>query len=260
MVNPSASPLGILHGIGVGPGDPELITLKGWRRLQNTPIIAFPAGLGGKPGVAEQMIQPWLNPEQVQLKLHFPYVQEQQLLEQAWQWAADQVWSYLSQGQDVAFVSEGDISFYSTFSYLSLCLRQSHPQLQIESIPGICSPLAAAAAIGLPLTLGSDRLAILPALYSVAELKAVLEWADVVVLMKISSVYPQIWKILQDCGLLQQSYVVERATSTQQVIHRQLEKTPDLHLPYFSLWVIYQATTQSRNLLIPPLDKTGVCG
>ncbi|HEY9846693.1 MAG TPA: precorrin-2 C(20)-methyltransferase, partial [Candidatus Caenarcaniphilales bacterium] len=193
---------GTLYGVGVGPGDPELMSVKGLRLLKNSPVVAFPAGLGGKPGIAQQIVRSWLYPEQVQLALTFPYVQDCLVLEQAWQTAAEQVWHYLQQG-DVTFVSEGDVSFYSTFTYLSQTLQQRHPQAQVETIPGICSPLAAAAALGLPLTTSRDRLAILPALYHVSELSAVLAWADVVVLLKVSSVYEQVWSLLKAHRLLE---------------------------------------------------------
>lgn len=230
--------LGTLYGIGVGPGDPELISLKGLRRLQGSPVVAFPAGMDQKPGIAEQIIQSWLQPQQIQLALNFPYVQDSQVLEQAWQIAAAQVWGHLHQGQDVAFVSEGDVSFYSTFSHLSRTLQQHYPDVQIQAIPGICSPLAAAAALGLPLTIQGDRLVVLPALYRVSELESILDWADVVVLLKVSSVYQQVWSILAQRDLLASSFIVERATSPQQVIYSNLCDRPHLELPYFSLLVI----------------------
>lgn len=234
----SDSPLGTLYGIGVGPGDPELISLKGFRRLQQVPVVAFPAGIGAKPGVAEQIIQDWLQPNQARLPLQFPYVQDPQVLMLAWQTAAHRVWQSLTQGLDVAFVSEGDVSFYSTFTYLAQTLHQNHPEVQIEIIPGVCSPLAAAAALGMPLTSQGDRLVILPALYTIAELETVLDWADVVVLLKVSSVYPQVWSVLARRHLLEQSYVVERATSCQQKIYHNLQRHPNLQLPYFSLMII----------------------
>lgn len=235
MENPQ---LGTLYGIGVGPGDPELISLKGLRRFQEVPVVAFPAGVGGKAGIAEQIVQAWLQPQQVQLALNFPYVQDSQILEQAWQTAAAQVWGYLQQGQDVAFISEGDVSFYSTFSHLSRTLQMHHPQAQIQAIPGVCSPLAAAAELGLPLTLQGDRLVVLPALYRVSELESILDWADVVVLLKVSSVYDQVLSILAQRNLLASSFIVERATSPQQVIYPNLCDRPCLELPYFSLLVI----------------------
>lgn len=230
--------IGTLFGISVGPGDPELITLKGLRSLQQVTVVAFPAGIQGKPGIAQQIVAPWLKPEQLQLVLTFPYVQDMASLTQAWHLAAEQVWQYLSQGQDVAFACEGDVSFYSTFTYLAQTLQQLHPEVAVQTVPGVCSPMAAAAVLGLPLTIRQERLVVLPALYTVGELEAVLESADVVVLMKVSSVYEQVWKVLQRRNLLDNSWVVERATLPQQVIYSDLRDRPTLQLPYFSLLIV----------------------
>lgn len=229
---------GILYGIGIGPGDPELITVKGLRLLQAAPVVAFPAGVRGQLGMAQRMIAPWVQPHQLQLPLEFPYVQDEVVLTQAWQAAAKAVWPYLAQGQDVVFVSEGDISFYSTFTYLAQTLMQLHPEAIVQTIPGICSPMAAASALGIPLTVRSQRLVILPALYTVADLETALQFADVVVLMKVSSVYQQVWAVLQQHQLLQRSYVVERATLPDQVIYADLSDRPDLKLPYFSILIV----------------------
>lgn len=234
----SSIPIGTLYGISVGPGDPELLTLKGLRLLQQATVVAFPAGMKGKPGMAQQVVAPWLQPQQVQLALDFPFVQDRDLLTRAWHTAAEHVWKYLEQGLEVAFVCEGDVSFYSTFTYLSQTLLQLHPNARVQAIPGVCSPLAAAAAIESPLVLRQQRLAILPALYSVAELETVLTWADVIVLMKVSSVYAQVWTLLKQHQRLEHSYVIEWATLPHQVIHRNLETQPDLKLPYFSLMII----------------------
>lgn len=230
--------IGTLYGISVGPGDPELITLKGLRSLQQVPVVAFPSGVQGKPGIAQQLVAQWLRPDQVQLALTFPYVQNMAVLSQAWQVAAQQVWQYLREGQDVAFACEGDVSFYSTFTYLAQTLQHLHPEAPVQLVPGVCSPMAATAALGLPLTIRQERLVVLPALYTVGELEAVLEWADVVVLMKVSSVYEQVWKVLQQRGLLSKSWVVERATLPEQVIHSDLRDRPTLKLPYFSLLIV----------------------
>ncbi|PSM45554.1 precorrin-2 C(20)-methyltransferase, partial [Chroococcidiopsis sp. CCALA 051] len=203
---------GILYGVSVGPGDPELITLKGLRSLQQAPVVAFPRGIQDKPGIAQQIIAPWLRSDQQQLPLDFPYVQDIEVLTKAWQLAAKQVWEYLQKGQDVAFACEGDISFYSTFTYLAQTLQQMYPAAVINYVPGVCSPMAAASALGLPLTVRQERLVVLPAIYNVNELESILDWAEVVVLMKVSSVYEQVWQVLQRKSLLQHSWIVERAT------------------------------------------------
>ncbi|MGF1602603.1 MAG: precorrin-2 C(20)-methyltransferase [Thermosynechococcaceae cyanobacterium] len=243
---PSAPQWGCLYGVGVGPGDPDLISIKGLRCLQQAPIVAFPAGLQGMPGVAERIIEPWLQPTQQQLALSFPYVQDQLVLEQAWQQAAQQVGTYLEQGQDVAFASEGDVSFYSTFTYLSQNVQALYPQVKIETIPGISSPMTAAAAVGLPLTVQRDRLAILPALYCLDDLATALTWADVIVLMKAGSVYEQVWPILQQAQLLDHSYVVVEASTSQQQIYQNLQNYPTLKLPYFSLLIVYVKAALQR--------------
>lgn len=228
---------GCLYGISVGPGDPELITVKGLRRLQHSPIVAFPAGIG-KRGIAETIVQDWLQPQQTRLALDFPYVQNQQVLTQAWQQAAKKVYEYLQQGLDVAFACEGDVSFYSTFTYLAQTLHQLHPEVKIETVAGVCSPVASASALGIPLTIQHQRLIVLPALYQVEELEKALDMTEVVVLLKVASVYQSVWQILAQRQLLDKAMVVEWATQPQQKIYRQLQNYPQLNLSYFSLLIV----------------------
>ncbi len=249
---PENSTWGTLYGVGAGPGDPELITVKGLRILQRSPLVTFPAGKNGKPGIAEQIISTWLKPDQQTLALEFPYIQDDIALQKAWDTAAAQVIPHLQQGQDVCFVSEGDVSFYSTFSYLAhsvqtLSTNASAQTGSIEAsnagpavitIPGICSPLTAAAMVGQPLTLRQQKLLVLPALYDAEALQQAIAFADVVVLMKIGAEYQKIWSILKTHRLLEESYIVERASWPQQRIHRNLGDRPQLSLDYFSLWII----------------------
>jgi precorrin-2/cobalt-factor-2 C20-methyltransferase len=230
--------LGNLWGISVGTGDPELMTLKGLRYLQSASVVAFPAGIGDRPGIAETIIQDHLLPHHICLPLAFPYVYEPKQLYQAWDIAADEVGAYLQNGQDVAFACEGDISFYSTFSYLAQTLSDRYPNLIIRTIPGVTSPMAAAASLGIPLTQRDQKLAIIPAVYGIEELATVIQWADVLVLMKFRLAYPQIWQFLAHHNLLDRTWIVERASSPQQVIYDRLSDRPDLKLSYFSLMIV----------------------
>ncbi len=230
--------LGILYGISVGTGDPDLITVKGLRILQTVDIVTFPQGIGDKLGVAEKIIRQWLKPQQTTIALDFPYVREQDILESAWQKSAKIIGQYLQQGKNVAFACEGDVSFYSTFTYLANTLKQLHPEAIIETVPGVCSPTAAASDLQIPLTVRNQRLTILPAMYTVEELETALDSAEVVVLLKVSSVYQQVWQILQKRGLLNSSWVVEKASYSDRKIYRNLQLHPDLKLPYFSLLLI----------------------
>jgi precorrin-2/cobalt-factor-2 C20-methyltransferase len=216
-----------------------LLTLKAARLLQTCPVVAFPAGRQQAPGLAQRIVSDWLRPTQIQVPLYFPYVQEPAVLTAAWESAAATVWNYLAQGQDVVFATEGDASFYSTFTYLAQTLQQQSPDVVIETVPGVCSPLAAAALLGEPLTILNQRLTVLPALYRVADLDAVLEDSDIVVLMKVASVYTDVWFLLQRRHLLSQSRVVVKATQPDQQIYPSLENYPHLDLPYFSLLIIY---------------------
>lgn len=242
---PSARALGILHGLGVGPGDPELITIKALNCLRSVPVVAFPAGVSGRPGIAERIVEPWLLPTQIKLPVEFPYVQDSEQLSLAWQLAAKKVWPYLQSG-DVAFACEGDISFYSTFTYLAQTLHHLHPEVVVKAIAGISSPMAAASALGIPLTCQHQRLSILPALYNAHQLETALDSAEVIVLMKVGSVYSEVWKILAKRQLLARSYVIQNATRADQVIYTDLQQHPNLKLPYFSLMIIQNERDQKE--------------
>lgn len=238
MISPSHSPqIGTLTGLGVGPGDPDLLTIKALKCLQGADVVAFPQGRSGQPGLAERIVAPHLT-QQRRLPLDFPYVLDQQQLSKAWQKAGDRVWQYLSQGQNVVFACEGDLSFYGTFNYLALDLERRYPAVNISRVPGVCSPMAAVSALGLPLTVQADKLVVLPAIYALADLEFALDWADVVVLLKVGSVYSQVWTILNRRQLLEQSWAIANATQPNQRIYRPLTPYADLDLPYFSLMVI----------------------
>jgi precorrin-2/cobalt-factor-2 C20-methyltransferase len=187
--------------------------------------------------LAQRIIAPHLAQQQP-LPLEFPYIFDQEQLSSAWNYAADQVWHHLSRGQNVAFACEGDLSFYGTFNYLALSLARRYPAAHIHRVPGICSPMAAVSALGVPLTVQSDKLVVLPALYTLADLSAVLAWADVVVLLKVGSVYAQVWELLHQQQLLEHSWAITHATQPNQRIYRPLTLYPNLELPYFSLMVI----------------------
>jgi precorrin-2/cobalt-factor-2 C20-methyltransferase len=230
--------IGTLWGVGVGPGDPDLMTIKAVRLLQTAPVVAFPAGRQGRLGLAQTITTQWLQPHQIHLPLYFPYVSAIAELEAAWAAAAHTVWAHLSQGHDVVFATEGDASFYSTFTYLSQTVQQHYPDVRIQTVPGVCSPLAAAAILGQPLTILNQRLTVLPALYALSELEQALEQNDVVVLMKVASVYAEVWPILKARSLLDRSAVVVQATQAGEQIYRGLTSYPHLQLPYFSLLIV----------------------
>ncbi|MEN9247239.1 MAG: precorrin-2 C(20)-methyltransferase [Gloeomargarita sp. GMQP_bins_69] len=226
---------GTLYGVGCGPGDPEQITLQAWKLLQRVPVVAFPRGPSGSPGVAAQIIQPWLPPTTQVLPVELAFSHDARLTDQCWQRAIAQLLVPLQQGLDVAFVCEGDSTFYSTFGMLT---RYLPPEIPRQWLPGVCSPCAAAAAVGLPLVQQQERLLVLPALYHLEQLAQACDQAEVVVLLKMARLYRPIWQWLQARGLLHRSYVVEWVGWPQQRIYWDLTPYPDLALAYFSLMVI----------------------
>ncbi len=230
--------LGTFWGISAGAGSPNWLTLEGVQRLQASEVVAFPQNRAGNPGLAYQIVQAYLRPEQTLLALNLPFDQDLIKLEAAWRRAADQIHHYLRQGQSVAFVSEGDVSLYSTFTYLAYALQDLDPRIPIQGVPGVCSPLAAAAALQVPLAIGSEKLAVLPAMYTLQELDQVTAWADVVVLLKVAPVFQEVWRWLQQRGWLGQACLVEWVGHPHQQLFTNLNELEDHQPPYFSLLIL----------------------
>lgn len=255
---------GTLWGVGVGPGHPEWLTLQGLKIVQTVPVIACPQNAHRQPGMAYDIIRSYLHPSQQIVPLELPFVRDEQQLKWAWKRAIAQLESFLEKGQDVAFIAEGDISFYSTFTYISQTLQEHESAIKIQSIPGICSPLAAAAVLGQPLGIGDEKIAILPAIYHIHEIEKVLDWADVVILMKVGSVFSDVWQLLNTKGLLDQASLVEwvgwleredlapmengdsclpkhAQSQRKQTIFSTLCGLSDYRPPYFSVLIIRQS-------------------
>ncbi len=226
-----------LYGIGCGPGDPEQMTLQAWNILQRVPVVAVPQGRQDAPGVAAQIIQHHVPATTRILPVTFAFSHDAEITVQCWQQAVQQLLIPLKQGLDVAFVCEGDSSFYSTFTYLAQGLADQ-PEVAIQVIPGVCSPCAAAAAVGMPLVQQTERLLVIPAFQGWEGVAAALTHAEVIVLLKMAGRYPEIWQGLKTHHLLSASYVVEWVGWPQQKIYRDLEPHPHLQLSYFSLMVI----------------------
>ncbi|MEM7066943.1 MAG: precorrin-2 C(20)-methyltransferase [Cyanobacteria bacterium P01_B01_bin.77] len=234
----NSSVWGRLWGVSVGPGDSEWLTLKGLRILQTVDVVACPQNRQGQPGMAYNIVKSHLRPEQTILPLDLPFVRDPVQLQQAWRLAGEKLVPLLAQGQNVAFITEGDASLYSTFSYVAQSVHRLAPVVEITTIPGVCSPLAAMAALNRPLSLGAEKIAILPALYDVSELTRALEWAEVVVLMKVSSVFGQVWHTLKETDLLEHASLVERVGLPEEKQYPTLVNLADYKPPYFSILIV----------------------
>lgn len=231
--------LGKLFGIGVGPGAPDLITVRAQRLLQDLPVLAVPRPNAYSPSLAFRIIEPHLIPgPQRHLFLEFPMTKDPDILGPAWEKAFCAIEGELLQGHDIGFVTQGDPFIYSTFIYVFESLREKYPELRIEVVPGVTSIAAVPMSAGVPLVDGQERLAVIPASYGLEELPAILRSFDSIVLMKVSSVIEPVISILEAEGLLDCAYYVERATSDEQRIVRDLRELRGGRCIYFSMVVV----------------------
>uniref|UniRef100_UPI00403F532A precorrin-2 C(20)-methyltransferase n=1 Tax=Paenibacillus sp. FSL K6-1096 TaxID=2921460 RepID=UPI00403F532A len=231
--------VGTLYGIGVGPGDPELITLKACRLLRECPVIAYPATQKGGKSYAYEIIELHVQPQdKIMLGLVFPMTKDPELLASGWTRTAELCWGELKQGRDVAFVTEGDPNLYSTFIHLARLMQELHPGVPVVSVPGISSVLGAAAALEQPLADGNQRVGIIPATDDRNLLKEALLHHDTVVFLKVAKVLDLVLDVLDELGLSGRASVVTKVTSPHEAVWRDARELRGKDVEYLSLMVV----------------------
>ena len=200
-----------IYAVGVGPGDPELLTRKAERILREVPVICAPTASPLDSSYALSIVEPFIdrNRQEVIVQV-FPMRMDQAGLAEFWETAADEAAERVRQGNDVAFITIGDPFLYSTFLYLHRIFREKYPDIPLEVVPGISSINAAAVAAGIPLGMASERIAIIPAAFEQENLRKTLDEFDTVVLMKVSRVFDGIYELLWDMGLERNAVFVSR--------------------------------------------------
>lgn len=230
--------IGTLYGVGVGPGDPELITVKAFRRLIDTPVIAYPRKRKGSKSYAHKIAEAYINPQEKEmLGLIFPMTKDKEMLEREWNNTVASVWGYLSEGKDVAFVTEGDPLLYSTFIHMMRLMKKLHPEVEIKTIPGISSINGAASRLGIALADGDEHIAIVPARDDYTAMRKVIEENDCIVFIKVAKVMDVMLKVLRDLSLLEKASVVTKVTSDEEIIWNVAE-LDGLELEYLTLMVV----------------------
>lgn len=238
-MSPRVAEVGKLYGVGVGPGDPELLTVKAQRVLSLVPVVCVPVKAFGERSFARSIVGELIDTEwQEVLELVFPMTKDAAAAEPHWQEAAKLIWKRLAEGKDCAFISEGDPLIYSTFIDIFRILVQLHPSLDIEIVPGISSVNAAAARSLTPLVDGDERLALLPATFEGEKLREVLRDFDTVVLFKIHSVLDRVLAVLEEVGLAGKAVCITRCTGAEEVIERDIRRLRGKKLDYFSLLIV----------------------
>lgn len=234
-----AGQLGVLYGLGVGPGDPELITVKAYRILQQSPVIAYPNKRMGEKSYALQIVETYVDTEtKTMLGLVFPMTKDDAVLREHWAQTVETVWGHLSQGLDVAFVTEGDPMLYSTFIHMSRLLKVNHPEAAILSVPGVSSVNAAANQMGLPLADGDEVVAIVPARDDAQAMKDVLMRNDCVVFLKVAKVMDTMLEVLSELALTDKAMVCTKVTSAQERIWHRVSELKGSSLNYLTLMVV----------------------
>lgn len=231
------SKLGKLYGLGIGPGDPELLTLKAHRILTTVAVIAYPTLENGKV-LARAIVADFIRPDQIEIPMPLPFSVERSS-QPYYDKGAERIAEHLNLGRDVAVLCVGDPMLYGTFMYIfnRLCYRFS-----IEIVPGISSVMASAAMLGVPITYRNDVFSILPATLEADVLCDRLRNVDAVAIIKIGRHFPKIHRILEELGLLERALYIERATLPNQQIIPIKELDPKGVVTYWSLILIPSQT------------------
>lgn len=225
---------GKFYGIGVGPGDPELLTLKGQRLLQAADCIATPKTHGEAGSTALRIVAQFIEGKPL-LELVLPMTRDKEVLRQAWEAGAQAVMEQLDAGRNVAFITLGDASLFSTLMYIFRPIKAAG--YEWELVPGITAPSAAAARLGIGLADGTEDLAILAATADMAKVEQTIASHTNTVLMKGAAQWPAIAEILRRQGVLEKTAAVERCSMENERVFTDVSDMPE-DLSYFLTAII----------------------
>jgi precorrin-2/cobalt-factor-2 C20-methyltransferase len=223
---------GKLYGLGLGPGDPELLTLKAYRILQAVPVVAYPASPDGRC-ISRSIVAEYLKPEQIEIPMVLPFKLE--LSSQPYyDKMAEDLAEHLSAGRDVAVLCEGDPFFFGTFMYTFNRLSHRFPT---EVVPGVSSVMASAGMLGSPLTYRNDVFMAIMGTLPAEVIADRLRGADAAVIMKLGRNFVKVVEVLKEIGLFDRALYIERATTTRQNIVP-IQDVDPTQVPYFAMIVI----------------------
>ena len=223
---------GTLYGIGLGPGDPELMTLKAARLLGACSVIAYPA-LPGTASIARSIGAAHIPGGRREIVLEIPMKTDRTPAQSAYDRGASDIAAALENGDDVALLCEGDPLFYGSFMYLHARLSD---RFRTVVVPGVSSIMAGAALLQMPLAARNETLAVLPAPLPDETLRPRMEQADSFAILKLGRHLPRVRALLDDLGLTGMASYVERATTTGEKACP-LAKAPP-NAPYFSMILV----------------------
>jgi precorrin-2 C20-methyltransferase / precorrin-3B C17-methyltransferase len=246
---------GTLYGVGLGPGDPELVTVKAARLIGAADVVAYHSARHGR-SVARAIAAPYLRGDQVEEQLVYPVTTEatdhpggyEGAMEEFYASAAARLMAHLEAGRDVVLLAEGDPLFYSSYMHMH---KRISGRFRTEIVPGVTSVSAASAALGMPLVEGDDVLTVLPGTLGRASLTERLRGAGAAAVMKISRSYGDVRAALKDSGRLEAAYYVERASAGGQQVISPAGDVDPAGVPYMSLVIMPGAEAAGDPLSRP---------
>ncbi len=226
--------MGTLYGVGVGPGDPELMTVKAWRLISTAPVIAYLAA-NGSASTARDIAKPFLPDDAIELAIDMPMRIERQPGEAAYDKGAAAIAGHLKAGRNVVMLCEGDPFFYGSFIYVFARLAKDY---ETVVVPGVSSISASAAAIGRPLAARNEVLKVLPATLEPDRLREELATAESAAIVKVGRHFGKVRNVLSALDLTGSAIAITRATHDDERILRVADIEGDT-LPYFTTILVY---------------------
>ncbi|HEL1612510.1 cobalt-factor II C(20)-methyltransferase [Streptococcus sp. SS-4456] len=224
------------YGIGIGPGDSELVTVKASRILGELDILYTPEAKKGTKSLALEIASPYVSEDLTIKQRHFPMVRDKSHKEGQWLEIAEEIVEDVRAGKNVGFITLGDPMVFSTYSYLLDIIGN---RIETKTIPGITSYNSIAAEVGLPLVMDEESFAVVPATAGVHHLEAVLATHETVVIMKVANHLAEVLPLLKQFDLLEKTILVSRSSTEQQEIRRGIANlSQDETLSYFSTMLV----------------------
>jgi precorrin-2 C20-methyltransferase/precorrin-3B C17-methyltransferase len=255
------APAGVLYGVGLGPGDPELVTVKAARIIGAADVVAYHSARHGR-SIARSIAAPYLRGDQIEEQLVYPVTTETTdhpggyaaAIEEFYEQAAARLMAHLARGRDVVLLAEGDPLFYSSYMHMH---KRISGRFRTEVVPGITSVSAAAAALAMPLVEGDDVLTVLPGTLGREELARRLSGTGAAAIMKISRSYADVREALKESGRLPQAYYVERASGGADQLIEPAGDVDPAAVPYMSIIVVPGAEAAGQPLPGDQAARTG---
>ena len=245
----STQKFGKLIGASLGPGDPELITRRSWAVLQSGARWIYPVKKAAEASYALSIVERGGLPVPADaVSLIFPMTRDAELLAKAWLRAAEQTVKLLAEGRDLVFLVEGDASTFATFGHLARIARELAPEIEVETIPGVSSFAAAAAAASIPLAEEDETLAIIPAAYGTGVIDHLLDEFDTLILLKVKPMLDEVLELLEKRGLLAKSCFIEKVGSPEERIVRDIASLQGETVNYLSLLLVQNPKRQRGEL------------